>query len=64
MEVNDYVKSKDERLFRFLDNKIDFVMSSGKTLRIPELTSYERKKAHGYISDKHIEGLMTKSEGE
>jgi predicted RNA-binding protein Jag len=65
LEVNDYMKSKDERLFRFLDTKIAFIMSSpNKTARIPNLTSYERKKAHGYISMKDIAWLKTKSDGE
>lgn len=64
LEVNDYMKSKDERLFRFLDSKIAFVMESGKLTRIPNLNSYERKKAHNYIAEKAISGLETKSEGE
>ncbi len=64
LEVNDYMKAKDERLFRFLDSKIAFVTETGKNTRIPNLTSFERKKAHGYISEKAIVGLTTKSEGE
>lgn len=64
LEVNDYMKAKDERLFRFLDTKIEFVQSTGKTIRIANLSSFERKKAHNYISEKHIEGLNTHSEGE
>ncbi len=64
LEVNDYMKAKDERLYRFLDSKISLVMSSGRPIRIPNLTSYERKKAHGYISEKAISGLKTRSEGE
>ncbi len=64
LEVNDYMKSKDERLFRFLDSKIAFVMENGKVARIPNLNSYERKKAHNYISEKHIEWISTKSDGE
>ncbi len=64
LEVNDYMKSKDERLFRFLDSKITFVMESGKAIRIPNLNSYERKKAHGYVSEKAIPWLETKSDGE
>ena len=65
LEVNDYMKSKDERLYRFLDSKISFIMSTaGKTARIPNLTSYERKKAHGYISEKGIAWLKTRSDGE
>lgn len=62
LEVNDYMKAKDERLFRFLDGKIAFVMSTGKPLRIPNLNSYDRKKAHNYISEKNIEKLTTHSE--
>jgi predicted RNA-binding protein Jag len=63
-EVNDYMKSKDERLFRFLESKIAFVMSTGKSIRIPNLSSFERKKAHNYIFEKKVEWLSTKSEGE
>jgi predicted RNA-binding protein Jag len=54
LEVNDYMKMKDEKLFRFLDSKITLVTSTGRSIRMPSLTSYERKKAHGYIADKNI----------
>lgn len=64
LEVNDYMKQKDERLHRFLDSKIAFVTSTGKSVRMPNLTAYERKKAHNYISEKQIDGLKTQSEGE
>ena len=62
LEVNDYMKAKDSRLFSFLDAKIAFAMSTGKAISIPNLSSFERKKAHGYIADKKIENLATKSE--
>lgn len=64
LEVNDYMKSKDERLFRFLDSKIEFVTSTGRSSKIPNLTAYERKKAHNYISERAIPGLSTHSDGE
>ena len=64
LEVNDYMKSKDERLYRFLDSKIAFALESGKVLHIGNLNSYERKKAHNYIAEKKIEWLTTKSEWE
>jgi predicted RNA-binding protein Jag len=64
LEVNDYMKSKDDRLYRFLDSKIAFVTSTGKSIRIPNLNSFERKKAHGYIAEKTIMGLSTYSDGE
>jgi predicted RNA-binding protein Jag len=62
LEVNDYVKSKEEKMFRFLDSKIALVMSTGRPVQVANLSSYDRKKAHGYIADKAIEGLSTHSE--
>ena len=64
LEVNDYMKSKDERLFRFLDTKITLVMETGEIARIPNLNSYERKKAHNYIWERAIAWIATKSDGE
>jgi hypothetical protein len=64
LEVNDYMQAKDDRFFRFLDHKIQFVQQTGKTIRIPNLTSFERKKAHGFISEKKIEWLSTHSDGQ
>lgn len=62
LEVNDYMKLKDEKLFRFLDSKIATITATGSSIRMPSLTSYERKKAHGYVADKNITGLKTQSE--
>ena len=64
LEINDYVKAKDDRLFAFLEGKISWVMQSGKSTQIRNLSSFERKKAHNYISERHIEWFSTKSEGE
>ncbi len=64
LEINDYMKAKDDRLFGFLDGKIAWVMQSGKSAHIRNLSSFERKKAHNYISEKNIEWFSTKSEGE
>lgn len=64
LEVNDYMKQKDEKLHRFLDSKIAIITTTGQSIRMPSLTPYERKKAHGYIADKKIEGLKTQSEWE
>lgn len=64
LEVNDYMKLKDEKLFRFLDSKVAIIQSTGNPIRMPSLSSYERKKAHGYIADKNIPGLKTQSEWE
>jgi spoIIIJ-associated protein len=64
LEINDYMKQKDEKLMRFIDSKIALIQSSGQSIRLPSLTPYERKKAHNYIADMRIDGLSTQSEGE
>jgi spoIIIJ-associated protein len=64
LEVNDYMKSKDEKFFRFLDSKIEFILATGKSSTIKNLNSFERKKAHDYIANKNIEAISTHSEGE
>lgn len=64
LEVNDYLQAKDEKFFRYLESRIAYVMRFGEEIILPNLSSYDRKKAHGYISDKKIEGLKTFSVGE
>jgi len=63
LEVNDYLKSKEERLFNFIESKIAIVQKSGKSLQLPFLTAYERKKVHSYVWDLQ-NNIFTKSEGE
>lgn len=64
IEVNDYLQEKDQKLFRFIDSKIDYVMRSNGRVALPQLTSFERKKVHTHVAEKNIEGLATQSEGE
>ncbi|MDD2487604.1 MAG: KH domain-containing protein [Candidatus Gracilibacteria bacterium] len=64
VEVNDYLKLKDEKLYRYIDGRIDYITKNGKSVVLPNFTPYERKKIHSYISDKNIEGLKAHSEGE
>jgi len=64
LEVNDYLQAKDEKFYRYLESRIAYAMRSGEEISLPNLTSYDRKKAHGYISDKKIEGFKTFSVGE
>lgn len=64
LEVNDYMKSKEEKLFHFLESKISWILQTGKPIQIKNLSSFERKKAHNHIAERNIEGLSTKSEGE
>lgn len=55
LEVNDYLQAKDEKFYRYLDSRIAYTMRMGNEIILPNLTSYERKKAHNYISLKNIE---------
>jgi predicted RNA-binding protein Jag len=64
LEVNDYMKAKDERLFKFLDSKIEIVLSNGRAFTIKNLNAFERKKAHDYIALRSEKWLKTHSEGE
>lgn len=64
LEVNDYLQAKDEKFFRYLESRLAYAMRSGEEITLPNLSSYDRKKAHGYISEKKIEGLKTFSVGE
>lgn len=52
LEVNDYLKEKDARLFRFLDSKIERLKKNGDEFMLPQFSAYERKKVHNYISEK------------
>ncbi len=64
VEINDYLKNKDERLFRYIDAKIAEAQGTKKSIVLNQLTSYERKKAHDYISSKNLSGISAQSEGE
>lgn len=60
LEVNDYMKQKEEKLFSYIQSKIEYVQSSGKEITLPFFTAYERKKVHSYVSEKW-ENIYTKS---
>lgn len=64
LEVNDYIKLKDEKFYKLLDDKIASTLSTGKAHRIPHLKPYDRKKAHNYIAQKNIPTLKAYSEWE
>lgn len=64
LEVNDYMKSKDDRLFDFIKSKISYVEKSGKDIKLPFYSAYERKKIHWYVSDYGNDSIFTKSIGE
>ena len=64
IEINDYLQEKDQKLFRFIDSKIEYVTRSGARVALPQLSAFERKKVHTYVAEKGIDGLSTQSEGE
>ena len=64
LEVNDYLKSKDEKLYRYIDWRIDFVLRSQKEVSLPNFSSYERKKIHNYISEKNVDWIRAYSSWE
>jgi predicted RNA-binding protein Jag len=58
------MKQHDEKLYRYLDGRVSYAMHSWQDVAIPNLSSFDRKKAHSYISEKNIEKLRTYSEWE
>lgn len=62
IEINDYMKTKNERLFRFLDKKVATLRSIGGRMPLPDLNAFDRKKAHNYIAQLEINGLSSRSE--
>ena len=61
IEINDYIKSKDDRLFDFIKYKIEFVKKTKKDFCLPFYSAYERKKIHWFISDMKSMSIYTKS---
>ena len=59
IEINDYLKSKDEKLYRYVDWRIDYVIKSQKEVSLPNFSSYERKKIHNYISEKKLDTIRS-----
>lgn len=61
LEINDYIKSQDTKLYRMLDEKITLLQAGGE-VTVPNLTPFERKKAHDYIAHLNITGISSQSE--
>lgn len=64
VEINDYLQAKDEKLFRYIDEKISYVLKIKKEITLGHLSAYERKKVHTYISEKQMSEISTYSTGE
>ncbi|MDD3302799.1 MAG: hypothetical protein PHN31_04520 [Candidatus Gracilibacteria bacterium] len=63
IEVNDYLKSKEDKLINYIKSKIEIVEKTNRDFRLPFFSAYERKKIHSYVSSLKSD-IYTKSEGE
>jgi len=64
LEVNDYKNSKDDRLFSFIQSKIDEVKRTWIDYKLPFYEPYDRKKIHSYVASLNDDSFKTKSRGE
>lgn len=61
LKVNDYSKTKEERLFQFIYSKVQQAQQSKRNIELPFFTPYERKKIHDYVQALALEGISTQS---
>lgn len=61
IEINDYMKSKDDRLKSHILSKIKFVEKTWKDLVLPFYSAYDRKKIHSIVSEYKNDKIYTKS---
>lgn len=61
IEINDYIKSKDDRLFDFIKSKIKYLEKTENDIQLPFYSSYERKKIHWFVSKMESKWIYTKS---
>jgi len=64
LEVNDYLESKEEKLLQMVKRKIEVVEQTGKDIKLPFLSGYERKLVHSFVADYPNPLIYTKSLGE
>ena len=64
LEINDYIKTKDDRLFDFIQKEIEYVKKTGKEIKLPYYSAYERKKIHSYVHNLENPWVETKSRWE
>jgi predicted RNA-binding protein Jag len=60
LEINDYLAEKQKRLMAIVDRKVELARKNGIDQVIYELSGYERKQVHAYISEKYPD-IATKS---
>ena len=58
--IRKLLAEKQKRLFAIVDRKIELAKKNGIDQVIYELTGYERKQVHAYISEQHPD-IVTKS---
>jgi predicted RNA-binding protein Jag len=48
------MKAKDDKLYKYIDGRLDYVIKNLRDITLPDFNAYERKKIHTYISSKNI----------
>lgn len=61
IDVAGYMAKKEERIKAIAQKAVEKLEKTGKPQDLPEMTSFERRIAHSYISDK---GYLSESVGE
>ncbi len=61
LKINNYSKTKDDRLYDFIDKEIIYLKKIGNDIKLPYYSAYERKKIHSYIAYKKDSSIWTKS---
>lgn len=64
LEVNDYMKTKDDRLYDFIKKEIEYLEKTWKEIKLPFYSAYERKKIHWYVHKMSNKWIFTKSKWE
>jgi predicted RNA-binding protein Jag len=60
LEINDYLAEKQKKLMAIVDRKVELTRRNGIDQVIYDLSGYERKQVHAYISEKYTD-IATKS---
>jgi len=50
LKLNEYLKTKNDRLYEFIDSKVKILLENGGEYMLPDYCPYERKKIHSYIA--------------
>ncbi|MDR0772239.1 MAG: hypothetical protein LBF15_04335 [Candidatus Peribacteria bacterium] len=59
--MNDYLKTKDDKLKNYIISKIEYVLKSGRDLKLPFFSAYDRKKIHSTVGEYGNPRIYTKS---